>query len=164
MNPHETDRRHFERQIAYARPIIVLLTLIALLQQPSSQHAKRPISFLIGYLVLSLGAILFEKIVSSRSWHLPLFFDLVALGYFMIISPSMVPAWFPYLFVCYVAGIRWGLNSAFPLAGLLSLELKRYHAARRDLLKYLELEPEATDREAIHKQLQAIHLWLARVS
>jgi signal transduction histidine kinase len=123
MNPHETDRRHIERQIAYARPIIVLLTLIALLQQPSSQHANRPISFLIGYLLLSFCVILFEKIFPNRTWHLPLFVDLVALGYFMIVSPSMVPAWFPYLFVCYVAGIRWGLNSAFPLAGLLSLEL-----------------------------------------
>ena len=48
--------------------------------------------------------------------------------------------------------------------GALSLELKRYHAARRDLLKYLELEPEATDREAIQKQLHAIHAWLAQVS
>ena len=100
MNPHETDRRHFERQIAYARPIIVLLALIALLQQPSSQHAKRPISFLIGYLVLAICVVLFEKVVPSRAWHLPLFCDLVALGYFMIVSPSMVPAWFPNLFVC----------------------------------------------------------------
>lgn len=123
MNPHETDRRHIERQIAYARPITVLMTLIALLQQPSSQHANRPISFLIGYLLLSFCAILFEKIFPNRTWHLPLFVDLVALGYFMIVSPSMVPTWFPYLFVCYVAGIRWGLNSAFPLAGLLSLEI-----------------------------------------
>jgi signal transduction histidine kinase len=123
MNPHETDRRHIERQIAYARPITVLMTLIALLQQPSSQHADRPISFLIGYLILAFSAILFEKIFPTRTWHLPLFVDLVALGYFMIVSPSMVPAWFPYLFVCYVAGIRWGLNSAFPLAGLLSLEI-----------------------------------------
>jgi len=123
MNPHETDRRHIERQIAYARPIIVLLTLIAMLQQPSAQHANRPISFLIGYLLLSFFVILFEKIFPIRAWHLPLFVDLVALGYFMIVSPSMVPAWFPYLFVCYVAGIRWGLNSAFPLAGLLSLEI-----------------------------------------
>jgi hypothetical protein len=99
MNPHETDRRHFERQIAYARPIIVLLALIALLQQSAPVHAKGSISFLIGYLVLSLCAVLFEKIVPSRSWHLPLFCDLVALGYFMIVSPTMVPAWFPDLFV-----------------------------------------------------------------
>ncbi len=123
MNPHETDRRHFERQIAYARPIIVLLALIALLQQQSSLHARRTISFLIGYFVLSCCVILLEKILPSRSWHLPLVFDLAALGYFMIVSPTMVPAWFPYLFVCFVAGIRWGLSSAFPLAGLLSLEL-----------------------------------------
>ena len=79
MNPHETDRRHIERQIAYARPITVLMTLIALLQQPSSQHANRPISFLIGYLILSFCAILFEKIFPNRTWHLPLFVDLVAL-------------------------------------------------------------------------------------
>ena len=48
--------------------------------------------------------------------------------------------------------------------GLLSLESKHYHAARRDLLKYLELEPEAADRDAIQKQLEAIHWWLARVN
>jgi signal transduction histidine kinase len=123
MNPHETDRRHFERQIAYARPIVVLLALIALLQQQSSLHAHRTITFLIGYFVLSCCVILLEKIIPSRTWHLPLIFDLAALAYFMIISPTMVPAWFPYLFVCFVAGIRWGLSSAFPLAGLLSLEL-----------------------------------------
>jgi two-component system, NarL family, sensor histidine kinase DegS len=123
MNPHETDRRHFERQIAYARPIIVFLALIALLQQPSSQHANRAILFLILYAVVSLWVILFEKMVPSRAWHLPLVGDLLALGAFMIVSPSMVPAWFIYLFVCYVAGIRWGLNSTFPLAGVLSLEL-----------------------------------------
>ena len=102
MNPHETDRRHFERQIAYARPIIVFLALIALLQQPSSPHAKRAILFLTIYAVVSVGVILFEKIVPSRAWHLPLVCDLLALGAFMIISPSMIPAWFIYLFVCYV--------------------------------------------------------------
>jgi signal transduction histidine kinase len=133
MSPHETDRRHFERQIAYARPIIVLLALIALLQQQSSEHARRAISFLIAYLVLSLCAIVFEKLVPSRSWHLPLLCDLVALGYFMVVSPSMVPAWFPYLFVCYVAGIRWGLNSAFPLAGVLSLELVLLTAVKGEI-------------------------------
>jgi two-component system, NarL family, sensor histidine kinase DegS len=133
MNPHETDRRHFERQIAYARPIIVLLALIALLQQPSSQHAKRTISFLIAYLVISICAVLIERIFTSRSWHLPLIIDLVALGYFMVVSPSMVPAWFPYLFVCYVAGIRWGLNSAFPLAGVLSLELVLLTAVKGEI-------------------------------
>ena len=123
MNPHETDRRHIERQIAYARPIVVLLALIALLQQPSSGQAASAFSFLIALFVRAVSAVLFEKLVPARAWDVPLICDLVALGYFMVVSPSMVPAWFPYLFVCYVAGIRWGLGSAFPLAGVLSLEI-----------------------------------------
>jgi regulator of sirC expression with transglutaminase-like and TPR domain len=48
--------------------------------------------------------------------------------------------------------------------GMLSLELRRYQAARRDLVRYLELEPEASDRDEIRKQLQEIHRWLAQVS
>src|SRR5580704_7022190 len=133
MSPHETDRRHFERQIAFARPIVVLLTLIALLEQPSSRYAKRAISFLVTYLVLSLLALFFEKMLSDRSWHLPLAVDLIGLGFFMVISPSTVPAWFPYLFVSYVAGNRWGLSSAFPLAGLLSLELVLLTAVKGEI-------------------------------
>jgi signal transduction histidine kinase len=133
MNPHETDRRHFERQIAYARPIAVLLALIALLQQPLSQHIPAVFTFLIIYFVVACGAILLERLISGRAWHLPLIVDLLALGYFIVVSPSMVPAWFPYLFVCYVAGNRWGLNSAFPLAGVLSLEIVLLTAVRGEM-------------------------------
>jgi signal transduction histidine kinase len=133
MSPHETDRRHFERQIAYARPIIVLLALIALLEQPFSRSTKRSISFLVAYLVVALFAVLLEKLLRKRSWHLPLPIDLLALGVFLVVSPSTVPAWFPYLFVCFVAGNRWGISSAFPLAGLLSLELVLLTAVKGDI-------------------------------
>ena len=37
-------------------------------------------------------------------------------------------------------------------------------AARRDLEKYLELDPEAPDRDDIQKSLEKIHQWLARVN
>ena len=50
------------------------------------------------------------------------------------------------------------------LRGLLSLELKRFQAARQDLDMYLKLQPEAVDRPEILKQLQAIHRWLAKVN
>jgi len=50
------------------------------------------------------------------------------------------------------------------LRGLLSLELKRYQAARRDLEIYLKLQPDSVDRPEILKQLQAIHRWLAKVN
>jgi len=123
MSPHESDRRHIERQIAYARPIIILLALIALFEHTPSHYAQRPLSFLIAYFILSLLAVPFERMLSGLSWHLPLACDLLALGIFMYVSPSTVPAWFPYLFVCYAAGMRWGMRVAFPIASGLALML-----------------------------------------
>src|SRR5258708_19487961 len=133
MSPHESDRRHIERQIAYARPIIVLLALIALFQQTSSNFARRPIYFLIAYFVLSVLALLFEQMLSGLTWHLPLACDLLVLGFFMYLSPTTVPAWFPYLFVCYAGGIRWGLRVAFPLASGLALLLVMITAVKGEI-------------------------------
>lgn len=48
--------------------------------------------------------------------------------------------------------------------GVLKLELKKFGEARTDLERYLELEPEASDREAIVRQLEAIHRWLGRMN
>lgn len=69
-----------------------------------------------------------------------------------------------------VATLDWLLVGApsisawYKQRGLLRMELKKHQAARRDLERYLELEPEADDREEIGKQIQAIHVWLARVN
>src|SRR5260221_4455935 len=133
MSPHESDRRHIERQIAYARPIIVLLALIALLQRTSNNYARRPIYFLIAYFFLSLLVLLFERMLSGVTWHLPVACDLLALGLFIYLSPTTVPAWFPYLFVCYAAGIRWGLRVAFPMAGGLALLLVMITAVKGEV-------------------------------
>ena len=123
MNPRKTDRHHSERQHDYARPIIIFLALLAVFEQPHSHDAQRSISFLTSYLILSLLVIVLDRLFRDRSLHLPLACDIIALGIFMYLSPSTVPAWFPYLFVCYAAGNRWGLRSAIPLAAVLSLSL-----------------------------------------
>src|SRR5579863_8622117 len=121
MSPHQTDRLHYERQIVFARPIMVLLSILALLEQPPSRDSHRSLTFLVTYLLVSLTVIQLERLLSNRSWHLPLACDLLALGLFMYLSPSTIPVWFPYMFVCFVAGIRWGIDGALPLAGGLSL-------------------------------------------
>jgi regulator of sirC expression with transglutaminase-like and TPR domain len=48
--------------------------------------------------------------------------------------------------------------------GALLVELKRYQAARRDLEKYLALEPDTADREEIQRNLAAIHQRLGQVN
>ncbi len=133
MSPHETDRRHLERQIVYARPIVVLLSILALLQQPHPQEAQRTISFLVAYLILSLAVIALDRFLRKRAWRLPIACDLLALGIFMYISPLSVPVWFPYLFVCWVSGMRWGLRAAIPLAGALALILVLVTAVKGEI-------------------------------
>jgi signal transduction histidine kinase len=123
MSPRKTDRHHLERQHDYARPIIIFLALLAVFEQPHSRDAQRYIYFLSSYLILSLLVIVLDRLFRDRSLHLPLACDIIALGIFMYLSPSTVPAWFPYLFVCYAAGTRWGLRAAIPLAAVLSLSL-----------------------------------------
>jgi signal transduction histidine kinase len=123
MSPQQSDRNHFEQQIVVARPILILLALLAALEQPPSREAHRSASFLIAYLIVALIVMQVEHLLRRRSWHLPLVCDLLALGFFMFTSPSTVPVWFPYMFICYAAGIRWGFDLTLPLAGVLSLIL-----------------------------------------
>ena len=133
MSPHQTDRNHFERQIVFARPIFILLALLAALEQTPSREARRSISFLIAYLVVALLVTQIERLLRHRSWHLPLACDLLALGFFMFISPTTVPVWFPYMFICYAAGIRWGSEFTVPLAGALSLVMVLLTAVKGEI-------------------------------
>jgi signal transduction histidine kinase len=133
MSSRQTDRHHFERQIVHARPIFVLLALVALLEQPSSPEVRRASSFLIAYLIFALVVIQVEWLLRNREWHLPLVCDLLALGFFMYISPHTVPVWLPYMFVCYAAGIRWGFGLTVPLAGALSLTLVLLTAVKGEI-------------------------------
>ena len=133
MSLQQTDRHHFERQIVYARPIFVLLALLAVAEQPSSYAARRSASFLIAYLIVALVVTQVERLLRNRDWHLPLLCDLLALGFFMYISPSTVPVWLVYMFFCYAAGIRWGAEVTVPLAGALTLVLVLLTAVKGEI-------------------------------
>src|SRR5215475_8577788 len=111
MSQNPIDRYHFERQISYARPIIIFLSILALLERQPSPENKRTISFLIAWLVVSILVVEVQQILRNRPWHLPLACDILALGIFVYLSPSHVAVWFPYLFICYVAGTRWGIDA-----------------------------------------------------
>ena len=48
------------------------------------------------------------------------------------------------------------------MRGTTALQLKRYAAARVDLETYLELQPQAKDRDTVREQLQSIRRWVAQ--
>jgi signal transduction histidine kinase len=123
MQPHAAESRYLARQIAYARPIFLVLAVVDLLERKQAGGDDRPFVFLLGYLIFALLVISVEQLLAKRDWHLPLVVDLAALVVFLFISPSGVAIWFPYLFVAFAAGIRWGLRAAIVLAGAVSLAL-----------------------------------------
>jgi signal transduction histidine kinase len=132
MSSHDADRRHFERQILYARPITILLSILAIVEWPASIQSHRCLYFLFGYLLLSLAIIGLEILLSEREWHAPLIVDLMLLGILIYLAPFTVPVWFPFLFVSYAAGSRWGLSTAVPLTAVLALTITLVDVADPD--------------------------------
>jgi signal transduction histidine kinase len=123
MQPHAAERRHLERQIAYARPIFMVLALVDLLDRPLSQRGPYAVPFVTVYLVVSLVLALSQNVPSIGELPLPLSFDLAALAVFLVLTRSVVAFWFVYLFVALASGIRWGTRRSVVLAGVVTLAL-----------------------------------------
>ena len=123
MQPHAAERRHLERQIAYARPIFMVLALVDLLDRPPSERGPYAMLFITAYLVVSLILALSQNIKWIGELPLPLYFDLAALAVFLVLTRSVVATWFVYLFVALASGIRWGTRRSVMLAGVVTMAL-----------------------------------------
>ena len=133
MTSHETDRRHLERQILYARPIIILLSILAILEWPASLGSHRCRVFLFAYLFYSLALIVIDFVLAGRrEWSAPLAIDFALILILIYLSPFAVPIWFPFLFASYAAGSRWGLRSALPIAAALALIITLVNVVQRE--------------------------------
>ena len=123
MQPHAAERRHLERQIAYARPIFMVLALVDLLERPPADRDPQAVLFVTVYLCVSLVLLLLENLQWIGEVPLPLPLDLAALAVFLLLTHSVVAFWFVYLFVALAAGIRWGMRRSVILAGVVTLAL-----------------------------------------
>jgi signal transduction histidine kinase len=123
MQPHAAERRHLERQIAYARPIFMVLALVDLLERPPAGRGQQAVLFVFVYLCVSLVLALLQNLQWIGEVPLPLPLDLAALAVFMLLTHSVVAFWFVYLFVALAAGIRWGMRRSVILAGVVTLAL-----------------------------------------
>ena len=123
MEPHAAERRHLERQIAYARPIFMVLALVDLLERPPADRGPHAVVFVAIYLVVALLLATIQNLQWTGDLRLPLWIDLGALGVFLVLSHSVVAFWFVYVFVALAAGIRWGMRKSVVLAGVVTLAL-----------------------------------------
>ena len=124
MSSQGKDGFHFEMQIAYARPVVVLLAISCLLELRAPRDVERVLALLVAYLVAAIIVPFLEHALRRYKWHLPLACDVLAVGLFMYLSPERLPAWFLVFFVAFAAGYRWNLKLAVVLSfGLLLLDV-----------------------------------------
>ncbi|MGB2628234.1 MAG: histidine kinase [Candidatus Acidiferrum sp.] len=124
MNSLDSDRLHFDLQLAYARPVVALLAALCLLQLGNARESERPLSLLIAYMVIAVVILLLERVLRRFKWHLPLVCDILVVGLFLYLSTETLPVWFLLFFVAFAAGYRWNLRfSLFLCFGLLMLAM-----------------------------------------
>jgi signal transduction histidine kinase len=123
MQPLAAERRHLERQITYARPILMVLALVDLLERSSSQRGPHAVLFITVYLCVSLILAAVQNLQWIGDVFLPLGVDLAALAAFLILTKSVVAFWFLYLFVSLAVGIRWRMRSSVMFAGVVTFAL-----------------------------------------
>src|ERR1035437_3198753 len=123
MQPHAAERRHLERQIAYARPIFMLMALVDLLERPPAERGPQAILFVTVYLCVSLILAMIQNLQRIGEVPLPLSLDLAALTVVLLLTSSVVAFWFVYLFVELAAGVRWGTRRSVILAGVVAFAL-----------------------------------------
>lgn len=123
MQPHEAERRHLERQIAYSRPIFMVLALVDLLDRPPNERGPHAVAFVAVYLSAAILVVLLQAWPRFEKKRVPIVVDLAALATFLLLSQSVVAFWFVYLFVALASGIRWGLRKSVIVAGTVTLAL-----------------------------------------
>jgi hypothetical protein len=132
MQPHASDRRSLKRQVTLARPLLLVLSLVSVLELPAP-----PPSVLIFQGVYLAASLLFAAAQATAwgaDWKFPLAADVAALGAFLVFAPSVAPMWFLLLFVAFAAAVEWGIRPAYWIvvassAAVLVWTLLQHHAA-----------------------------------
>jgi len=144
MNPQATDRLHFEIQIAYARPVVIVLAIASLLELRVAREEPSALYLLIGYLAVAMALPFVERALRKYEWHLPIACDIIVTALFLYFSPEKLPAWFLIFFLAFASGYRWNLKLAISLSfGLLllavALQLQRISQTGTTLSLYFFL-------------------------
>jgi signal transduction histidine kinase len=118
MNPEKADQYGFDRQVALARFVFVVLMLVELLTV--NRAAVRPATFLlcVGYLVVAVIILSVDEMSGEMKFRLPLAVDVVALGVFLIAVPAAPALWFFYGFVTFAATLEGQPRLAWVVGGV----------------------------------------------
>jgi signal transduction histidine kinase len=130
MSLNAAEELYLERQITFARPMVIVLAIAELLESRTTTLGSPAALLLFAYLVLALSWALLRALGRFHLVRVPLWVDVAALGLFLPLTTTLASLSFIFLFVCFTAGIRWEVSSGFLLAGVIAAALLLDQAAR----------------------------------
>jgi signal transduction histidine kinase len=124
------ERVHLERQITLARAILVALALVALIEMGGAFPRRAGAIFLTAYLLISV-LVIFAARFTDKAARIPLIADLLALAFFLYLTPSVSAFWFLFLFVVFALATQGHQQMIFVLVGVATVGII-FQVARKD--------------------------------
>lgn len=123
MALENTERLYLERQVTLARAVIAALSLLALLETSAAPVSRLSIVVLSSYLAVALVVALAERFLSEARLRIPLVADLVVLGTFLYLTPSVSAFWFLFLFTVFALATRGNMRALLVLVGVATVAI-----------------------------------------
>ena len=121
MESQAAESRYLQNQVAFARPIFLVLALVDLAEAPPFPALESCVAVLVVYLLAALLLAFFAASDRLPALRLPPLADVLLLAGYFCLTPPLTSAIFLYLFVCFASSIYWGLQQTLLLAGVTSL-------------------------------------------
>lgn len=101
MSTEASGKRQLEKLVNVARPVALLLALLALKETPESAAARVATIFLAGYFFAAIVVLAAERVARIERIYFPPEIDAIALAIFVAFAPSLAPFWLFYLFAVF---------------------------------------------------------------
>ncbi len=123
METLAAESRYLENQVAYARPIFLVLALVDLVEGMPIPNGQMCFLFLVVYLLAALVLAYVASTDRLPALRLPPLADVLLFAAYFALKPPVTSVIFLYLFVCFASAIFWELKQTVVLAGVTSLGL-----------------------------------------
>ena len=115
MPTEASEKKQIEKLVNVARPVALLLALLALKEAPESAAVRVATIFLGVYLFVAIAIVAAERVARFERIHFPPEIDAIALAIFVALTPSLAPFWLLYLFAVFAMATlgRTGNSKSF---------------------------------------------------
>lgn len=117
------ERLYLERQVTLARAVIASLSLVALLETSAAPVSRLATVVVSSYLAVALMAALAERFLSETWLRIPLAADIVVLGAFLYLTPSVSAFWFLFLFTVFALATRGNTKGLLALVAVATVAI-----------------------------------------